>query len=339
MKLKKKINLFLICVIVNAVCLMVFPAQVVELPELRKPDSIRLDDKHVYIADGAAIHIYSAKNFRHKRTFGRRGEGPKEFKTESGLRLNVDTDFILVESMDKLSYFSKKGDFIKEHRSISGARKFIPLGNHLVAICPVLENNIRCSAAVLLDRDFNRIKEIYRRKPAKRTKKRPFLTATWEYEVYDNKLYSATSNDFIIHVFNDKGDKVHTISQNYEKVRVTEAAIDEFFQFLKKYRPPEYYDIFKRILVFPDYFPVVNDFRVTDGKIYVVTYKRDKENNKSEFLVLDLNGKILKKCFLPFHKRSPVHPSPFTVMNNKLYQLVDNENTETWELHIMGILN
>ena len=45
--------------------------------------------------------------------------------------------------MDKLSYFSKKGDFIKEQRIITGARKFIPLGNLEVArsglppkICP-----------------------------------------------------------------------------------------------------------------------------------------------------------------------------------------------------------
>ncbi len=322
---------------VYVLCLPVFPARVVELTEPRKPDALRLDDKQVYIADGASIHIYSAVDFRHIRTFGRRGEGPREFKTEAGLRINVDTGIILVESMDKLSYFSKKGDFIKERRSVSGARKFIPLGNRMAAIAPVTENNIPCSAAVILDRDFNPIKEIYRRTPVKKTKKRPFLSATWEYEAYDNKLYCATSDDFILHVFDDNGKKVRTISHDYEKVRVTEAIIDEFFRFVKKYRPPKYYEIFKRILAFPDYFPVINDFRVTGGNIYILTYRRNKENDKSEFLVLDLEGKLLKKVFLPFHKRSPVHPSPFTVRDNKLYQLVDNADTETWELHITEI--
>jgi hypothetical protein len=89
-------------------------------------------------------------------------------------------------------------------------------------------------------------------------------------------------------------------------------------------------------------------FIVADEKIYVLTYKKEKE--KSEFVILDLKGKLLKKVFLPFNQsdewfhyslaKATSQASPhatFTIKNGKLYQLIENEDKEIWELHITNI--
>lgn len=119
-----------------------------------------------------------------------------------------------------------------------------------------------------------------------------------------------------------------------EPLEFTDADREAFFQFLKRYRPPRMYHLFKRLIQFPEYYPAINDFRVSDGKIYILTYKRDRENTRSEFIIMSLDGKLQKRVFLPFVKKSPVHPFPFAVRDGKLYQVVDNDETETWELRI-----
>jgi hypothetical protein len=37
---------------------------------------------------------------------------------------------------------------------------------------------------------------------------------------------------------------------------------------------------------------------------------------------------------MPIKTVNGVSPRPFTVKSGKLYQLVDNEETENWEIHI-----
>jgi len=82
---------------------------------------------------------------------------------------------------------------------------------------------------------------------------------------------------------------------------------------------------------FPEYFPAIRNFTVAE-KLYVLTYKEDSENR--EMLVVDFNGKLIKKLMLPVAENDPFHLYPYTVKGEKLYQLVDNIDTEIWELHI-----
>ena len=70
---------------------------------------------------------------------------------------------------------------------------------------------------------------------------------------------------------------------------------------------------------------------VADKKVYIQTYL--KENGKDEFFIYDLNGKFLKRLFLPVVYRNSLKPFPYTIMNNRLYQLIENEDAEVWELH------
>ena len=72
---------------------------------------------------------------------------------------------------------------------------------------------------------------------------------------------------------------------------------------------------------------------VTDGKVYVNGYLR--RDGTTEFTLFDLKGKLLKdKIYLTLPEISARDLYPYTINGGKLYQVVDNDDTEVWELHI-----
>ncbi|MCK4890773.1 MAG: hypothetical protein KAS97_12640, partial [Candidatus Aminicenantes bacterium] len=68
-----------------------------------------------------------------------------------------------------------------------------------------------------------------------------------------------------------------------------------------------------------------------DDKIYIQTYKIKEE--KFEWIITDLTGKILKKVFLPQNIESAIAYSPITISEGKYYYLKEDIEEETWELH------
>jgi hypothetical protein len=85
---------------------------------------------------------------------------------------------------------------------------------------------------------------------------------------------------------------------------------------------------------FPRYFPI-QSFQVDDGKIYVQTFKLVR--GKSEFYIFDLGGNLLRKVMVPFRGSELLCAYPFTIAQGKIYQLIENDDTEEWELHINKI--
>lgn len=91
----------------------------------------------------------------------------------------------------------------------------------------------------------------------------------------------------------------------------------------------------KKWIKFPDYFPIIQRFNVSDNIIYVLTFNR--EENKSEFFLFNMKGEFLKKLMVPFAVKDPVGFYPYYINNGKLYQLIENEETDLWELHLEEI--
>lgn len=73
-------------------------AATILLPELNKPDFLRIQGERLYLAEGAVIFIYDLKKGTLVKTFGREGEGPKEFKGEIHL-IDVTPDYLQIASM------------------------------------------------------------------------------------------------------------------------------------------------------------------------------------------------------------------------------------------------
>jgi hypothetical protein len=66
-----------------------------------------------------------------------------------------------------------------------------------------------------------------------------------------------------------------------------------------------------------------------------MTWKREK--GKNEFFIYDMQGKVLGKRMIPFRYETDLSPYPSMVENGKLYQLVENQKSEDWELYISTI--
>ncbi|MFC2146254.1 hypothetical protein ACFLRT_02725 [Acidobacteriota bacterium] len=90
-------------------------AQVVSLPGLINPDSIMVDNHHIYITDSETIYIFSVVDFELKTKFGKLGEGPKEFKinptTVTKLLVNIRNDMIIGENRGQAEYRKISGTY------------------------------------------------------------------------------------------------------------------------------------------------------------------------------------------------------------------------------------
>jgi hypothetical protein len=333
--------------------LAVFP-KVVPLAGLGKPNSIALDENHIYIADWGYIAIYGLNDFQLKKKFGGRGEGPGQFMLNDmdnyGLRIISEPGRILVNSLTKISYFSKEGELIKEKvRKGSGQQFFKPFGKKLVGYkrswdqslhqgkINYITVNIYDPGSLEIEREIykkklhvqkNSIKLLELALKLKNDTKRGIIY----YPCGDKLIVEGENNN--IYVLDSSGKKLAAANiHDYEKIKITEAFKTKTLKYLEK-RLPTAYQGAKNMGVFPEYYPY-RYFTVSDDKIYVLTF--NSTEGKSEFHVFDFQGKLLNRTMVPFQDNEFLRIYPYTIKNGKIYQVVDNEDTESWELHIDDI--
>jgi hypothetical protein len=315
----------------------------VPLPDLMKPTNIAVDDKQIYISDGTTVHIYSLTDLSRKRTFGKEGEGPQEFRVHGSFGVGVipqkKTDVLVVNSLGKVSYFTKQGKFIKELKTgTTGA--FSPLGDYFIGTNEIFEGKDTFLTLNIYDAEFKKVREIKRwLHPIQESKMEILMVPLYTTaHIYDGKIFAAPGSNFIIHVFNAKGEKLYSLEQPYKKLKVMETykkTTLEFFKTDPRWR--NNFELIKSLARFPDYFHAIRFFHVDDGRIYVQTYM--KKGDKSEFYIFDIKGKLEKKVYVPFVDDMGINIVPrHTIAGGKLYQLAANDETDEWELHIHDML-
>lgn len=344
----KKLNCLLLFIVsLFAVPGRVEAGQVVPMPGLGKPNSITVDKDRLYITDQGSISIYSLKDFKLIKTFGKLGEGPGEFRLSQadkvGLRIALHDDTILVNSTGRISFFTKQGEF-KKQVNISEPFQFLKtLGERFVGFTPRVKagDTLYLTVNLYEPQGLEMGKEIFRMEYYGQMGHIPdclrFALAMKEetrrgalFQVYKDRLY-VEGKDSKIHVFDATGKKLYTIENGYEKIKLPGSFKKEVLAFFEERYPNVIYPIVKQKGGFPEYFPL-RYFHVTGDKVYVLTFK--SLEGKSEFYILDLQGKLLKKVMVPFADAEFLLTYPYTVGNNKLYQLTENLDSEEWELHI-----
>lgn len=104
----------------------------------------------------------------------------------------------------------------------------------------------------------------------------------------------------------------------------------QILDYFKRTRPDNYL-YWEKHSIFPDYFPAIKRLYIRDHLLYIMTYRiRD---NMYEFLIFDLEGKLLETTFIPVADRRLMTPYPIEIHQKKLYQLLENDETEKIELH------
>jgi hypothetical protein len=334
----KRIILLIILLLLASLMLT---AKVVVFPDLMKPYQIQVDDHGIYITEGTTIYIYRLKDFSLHKKFGKEGEGPQEFMLPppGSVVFTVQNNSLLVNSLGKLSYFTKDGDFQKEIKlSVTVGSWLRPIGNNkFVGITLRQEENKFYNTLNVFDAELKKGKEIYKFKSPLQPGKvdvvtiaRQPLLCTWK----DKMFFGGEEGE--IYVFDGSGKKLPTIKHEYEKVKLTPERKKKYIDFFRSHpRFKNGWERFKNDVHFPAYLPVLRDLIVTDGKIYTLTYT--EKDGKRKFYVSDTDGKGLRKIMLPLPEMSPIALYPYTIKNNTLYQLIENDDSEQWELHITEI--
>jgi hypothetical protein len=349
-KMKQLIGLILFLIFLLTIPGQEDAGKVVPLTQLGKPNSITVDKNHVYITDQGTISIYSLKDFKLKKTFGKKGEGPGEFRLlpqdKIGLRIVVDNDYIMVNSAGRVSFFTKTGEFKDQFNLIDPVQFLKPLGSKFVGFKGISYDDILFIAINLYapkdtqPKGVKIEKEIWRKEHYGQMDHIPdclrLAMATKEesrrgtlYQVYNNHVFIEGNNDEI-HVFDDSGEKKYTIRYDYEKIKVPDSFKQQVMAFFEK-RYPTFHRMAQSRGKFPEYFPI-RYFHVADNTVYVLTFK--SREGKSEFYLLDVKGKFLKKVMIPFAEAEFLQAYPYTINNGQLYQLQENSNKGEWELHI-----
>lgn len=326
----------------------------VVLEELCHPKHIMISGERIFVTEYPHIFIYSMKDFRLIKKFGERGAGPGEFYIDEewmdrkimGLVSSVLNKTMYVNSMGRLSLFSLDGKLITSHRThpFQGGYYFRPLNETSYIGFKVQreETSIylhlnRYNRKLIKEKTLYQVPFWIRDRNTRSIDFFERANGSLQVQVYQSRIYIAHSLREVIKidVLDSEGKKIRSISHESERIPVTEkfiAAVHRHFK-LKFKRGLE--ANIKRT-VFGNYFPAIRQFRVTDNKIYIFTYWREEQRN--DLVVMDLQGKVLTRKMILLKEKNPEHLYPFTIWKNRIYQLSENIEDESWELNMIPIL-
>jgi hypothetical protein len=324
----------LIVVIINLLFILpAYSTKIAVLKELTKPETLCLDESQYYITEGVSVWIYSLRDHKLVGKFGKAGEGPREFKATPGgygLRVFPLPDQLLVNSFDKLSFFNKKGEFSREMKVPMGV--YQPRGEKFVGLAFQAGADQSMAITVnLFNEKLEKGKEIYSRTLLQRGSM-VFPVASPIFEARNGRIFIGGEEEFVIRILDAEGNPLSSIARDYKRVKVTEEYRQGVFETFKKNPVTKgMVDYLKQMIKFKEYFPAILSVFIDGAHIYIQTYRKQQE--KYEIFIYDTNGKYIKQVYLPIRYVDTIQPYPFAIKNGILYQLIENEENEVWELH------
>ena len=332
-----------------------FAEKVGVLPDVMRPGMIVVDGNELYVGEGSNFTVYSLENLKKLRQFGKKGEGPGELMEVPFFpnKITVLKDQIFVTGIGKAISFNKKGEFISEFRTHQRVFQLLPVGNNFLAreIGQAEDKKTRIMIVAVYNSKMEKIKELFRQSWVRQG---PVRGGSFDMgmdfsgvAVYDNKIFVEKSPEgFVIEVYDNNGNSLYNIKREYEKVPL-DASERERLENRMKNDPSIKndtkslggWDELKKMMrfIYPDHYPAIKGIEVSDGKIYVRTFKMKGE--KEEYLVLNLKGDLIKKTYisgkLDIGILAQVAGSKlYSITNGKLYYIWENEDEEEWELHV-----
>jgi hypothetical protein len=308
-------------------------------PDVLKPVMIAIDDGKLYISDQYSILSYSMADYKLLGKICAKGEGPGEFKTHP--RMKILKKEILVYSSLKFSRFSKNGKLLMEKRvpPVMMLGNIFPVGNnYVISFWRFNRDGKHIRAINIVDKDFNKIKSLYHHINKRKYKNGKtivrLINTGVNFQCEGDKIFLANSHKgFCIEIFDSNGNPIGVINKKFTKVRIPEEYKNKRLDdFLKTFSGNQKKRIAKTFeFDFPEYFPEMRGLSISNGKIYVNTHAAME--NKVEYVILDFDGKLLKRVFLP---ESKYRHSTF--YNDTYYFLKENESEELWELYSYPVL-
>ncbi|MGE5340350.1 MAG: hypothetical protein ACM3SY_02605 [Candidatus Omnitrophota bacterium] len=321
----------------------IFAKKLGNLSEVTKPVNLKVDKDRLYVIDERIkIYLYSLKSFKYVTSLLKKGEGPGECR--SAPYCTIYPDCLSLFSIGKIMSISKKLDYKEEFRIKRLSLRYVfPVGKNFVGYgWGINEKTGRYSTDISIytrDKDLKYKKLVYYAENSPITKPGqledyPMLPCSVDFIVYNDKVFvSDPYRGMFVTIFDSNGNELNRINVNFEKKKVSE----EFKKHWMDERWPDkaQWETYKKRVnaYFQEYYPPFFKFEVNNNKIYFFTYNR--KGDLQEIVITDLKGKILKKSYVPRTRNK--FGSDFTVDNDKYYYIVDNDEIEEWELHVVDI--
>lgn len=332
MKMRKVIIVMAIMSILMSGIL--FGEKVATLEEVMKPqDLMVVNEGRLYVIEGTTVFIYSLSDYKLIKKFGKKGEGPQEFKTPPYIIPLKDR--LLLNTQGKMSYYTKDGEFISE-KKVGSVLNYLmrPHKDGFIGMGVEVDGETVYRTISFYDQDFKKIKKLCRLKLGKRGGKQKIPGDTVFYQVLKDRIAVIYSSDFTFDILDQDGNVIKTVKKDHKRRPFTEDDEKKVHEILKLQFGARY-EAGKNFIQLPkDYWPAIMAF-LTDGeKLYTPTWHI--KESKILFFIFDAEGKEVKNLYIPFTFRNAFQPFPFAIDNGKLYQLIENEDEE-WELHISKI--
>ncbi len=312
-----------------------------------KPFRIRVGDERIFISEGPQISVYSKDDFKLLSRFGKAGEGPGEFKLlpEFGPEIDISSGKILATSMGKISLFSFEGkQFMEKNISALGRPELFRIfGNKFAGNVFKVENkkiwnviniyNEDLKTSITINRIPFHIKRGGKFNPITRGLYLPNFYISDKTIWVGGALYKGN-----ILAYDDTGKLILDLNPEIEKVKFTDKDrqgwIDSYMVNADYKRE---YERLKKRFIYPDNFPLWQNFIIVDGKLYIQTFARNDKDGTNKFFLYDTEGNLLKTIWLPLTEYFDFTPDPYYISGHKLYQLSNNYENETIELRITDI--
>jgi hypothetical protein len=333
--MKNKITLSIIFSLIIAD--FILPKKIASMPDLHKPFMVRSDNHSLYVSDDYSVKVYSLKTYKFQRKIGRKGNGPGEYIISPSIQILPSGKIFLVDSR-KYVIVESNGNMVKEKKFHTPFMNLKSVGDNFVGRKYTFQGNHFFNEISIFDHNFKQVKNLRKIEKTSPTDLDKIISNfkivnhILAVECYKDKIFYANGEKgFYYEVYDRNGNLLSIINKTYEKLQISEKDKSFWIDRFKNRNMKKHWTRFKKHVknlydLFPKYYPAMQDFIVSDGNVYVKTYKR--RNSMEEYVILDLKGNIRKRTFLPM-----AYPNLFTFKDNRFYYLVENDDEEIWELH------
>ncbi len=304
---------FIFLILVPVILIPVYAVNIYDMPDLADPHMFTVDKDDIYISERSRVYIYKYPD-KLVRVFGKKGEGPGEFREyfDQGLMVSFFKGNLCVESNGRVSFFKKDGTFIGEKKTESG-HAYSSVGDNFVGIRWGVIDNFSYNRIILKSSDMNMIKVLQKKKNWYQEGRdiNPVDVRNPRYTIMKGKIY-AECPEGAISIFDSNGKQIGKAKSEYSRVGVSEKDKEMYHEYYRthKYYKERYHQL-KHLIKFPKHYPPVKFFDSSDGFLYVMTHVR--KEGKNEIYIYDAGGKYLKKIFVKMRGHKPsggLSPNP-----------------------------
>ncbi len=321
-----------------------------DLEEVIKPELMEITGDTLLIVEGAEVYTYDIKTLKFVKKFGRKGEGPGELKVTPAMANYIIPikELFIIAGIDKAIVFETGGNLVREFKIPIFTSYLYPVnGNYIGMRFRPGDKGVAWFELSIMDKDMKDLKVFHKQKMSGGQNRVDLTFDGMGITASNGKIYVENSPEgFNILVFDLKGNKLSEIKKDFPPMKFTEEMKNSAIEQLKTHPSVRQigWESFKKIVKIEhgEFLPLIQDMVVDGDRIYVRTNMRKSGN--VEFIVMNLEGKILKKLFLPepndidFGNKIFGRPARFyKIYKGKYYYLKENIDEEMWELHKVDI--